>query len=130
MSRLSITLQQQDPPHGVVALHGEHDAYSSGRLENELALLLDGGFGVVVDLSDTTFIDSQTLSVLLGTRHRAEEADLGFTVVLPDDGPDQVHRLLDVTGLRATFAVFESQRAASAAARAGATGRGRVHTGP
>lgn len=127
MSQLSITRQQHDPPLGVAALHGEHDADSSTRLENELALLLDGGFGVVVDLSDATFIDSQTLSVLLGTRHRAEQAELGFTVVLPDDGSAQVHRLLDVTGLRAAFAVFASPREASDAARSGATGAGRVH---
>jgi anti-anti-sigma factor len=127
MSQLTVTLQQHDPPLGVVALHGEHDANSSTRLEHELALLLDGGFGVVVDLSRASFIDAQTLSVLLGTRHRAEEAELGFTVVLPADGSVHVHRLLDVTGVKTAFAVFESPREASGAARSGATGAGRVH---
>jgi anti-anti-sigma factor len=129
VSQLSVTLQRRDPALGVVGLHGEHDGYSSTRLDNELAVLLDGGFGVVVDLSDATFIDSQTLSVLLATRHRAQESDLGFTVVLPDEGHVHVHRLLDVTGLKAAFAIFESVPDACAAARSGVAGGGRVHAG-
>jgi anti-sigma B factor antagonist len=128
VSQLSVTLRKLDPPLGIVALHGEHDAYSSVRLENELAVLLDGGYGVVVDLTDTSFIDSQTLSVLLGARHRAEEAAAGFTVVLPQDGHVHLHRLLDVTGLRSAFAIYESQAEACAAAREGAAGAGRVRT--
>jgi anti-anti-sigma factor len=129
MSQLSVTLRRRDPPLGVVGLHGEHDAYSSTRLEHELAVLLDGGFGVVVDLSDATFIDSQTLSVLLGNRHRADETQLGFTVVLPDEGHVHVHRLLDVTGLRSAFALFDSLPEAREAARSGVAGAGRVHAG-
>jgi anti-anti-sigma factor len=126
MSQLSVTLQERDPPLGVVSLHGEHDSFSSARLENELALLLDGGYGIVVDLRDTTFIDSQTLSVLLVTRHRAEQAAVGYAVVLPDEGHVQVHRLLDVTGLKGTFALYGSLREATAAAREGASGAGRT----
>ena len=100
MSQLSVTLQRRDPP-----------------------------LGVVVDLSDATFIDSQTLSVLLATRHCAQESDLGFTVVLPDEGHVQVHRLLDVTGLKAAFAVFAALSEACDAARSGVSGGGRVHAG-
>jgi anti-anti-sigma factor len=129
VSQLSVTLQRRDPPLAVVALYGEHDGYSSTRLENELAVLLDGGFGVVVDLSDATFIDSQTLSVLLATRHCAQESDLGFTVVLPDEGHVHLHSLLDVTGLRTAFAVFGSLSEACDAARSGVAGGGRVHAG-
>jgi anti-anti-sigma factor len=126
VSQLSVTLQDRDPPLGVVSLHGEHDSFSSSRLENELAVLLDGGYGVVVDLTDASFIDSQTLSVLLATRHRAEDAEAGFTVVLPDDGHVHLHRLLDVTGLKGAFALYESQAEAAAAAREGASGAGRT----
>lgn len=127
MSLISVTLEKRDPALGIVALQGEHDAYSSTRLENELAVLLDGRFGVVLDLTEATFIDSQTLSVLLATRHRAEEAQLGFAVVLPAEGHVHLHRRLDVTGLKAAFAVYDSVGEAAEAARAGATGPGRVH---
>ena len=119
MAPISVTLEREDPPTGIVTLIGEHDAYSAARLENELALLLDGGIQIVLDLTDATFVDSQTLSVLLGARHDAEHAALGFTVVLPRDRYTQVHRLLDMTGLAAEFAIFPSLRRAVAAARAG-----------
>jgi hypothetical protein len=51
MAPISVTLAPRDPPAAVVALVGEHDAYSAGRLEGELAVLLDEGRNVVVDLT-------------------------------------------------------------------------------
>ena len=84
-SPISVTLAPRDPPAAVVALVGEHDAYSSQRLENELGLLMDEGRRVVVDLRDTEFIDSTTLAVLLGARKRAEQAGLGFVRRLAED---------------------------------------------
>ena len=107
---------------------GEHDAFSATRLENELAVLLDDGVGVAVDLRDASFIDSQTLSVLLSARYQAEEADLGFVLVLPDGAYTQVHRLLDLTGLGAAFATFPTLDKATSAARAGLAGAGPVRT--
>src|SRR6266536_2911658 len=126
MAPISVTLQQRDPPVGVVTLIGEHDAFSATRLENELAVLLDDGTGVVVDLRDASFIDSQTLSVLLSARRQAEEADLGFTLVLSNDAYTQVHRLLDLTGLGAAFAAFPTLEEASRAVRGRRTEPGRA----
>jgi anti-sigma B factor antagonist len=107
MAPISVTLARRDPPAAVVALVGEHDAYSSPRLENELTVLLDERHHVVVDLRDTSFIDSTTLSVLLAARRRAEESSLGFGLVLPDRDYTQVHQILDLTGLRSAFAIFD-----------------------
>jgi anti-anti-sigma factor len=126
MIPISVTLQ--DPEVAVVRLVGEHDAFSSTRLENELAQLLDEGRRVVVDLRDATFIDSQTLSVLLAGRHHAEQASLGYALVLPGDRHTQVHRLLELTRLGQTFAVFPTIERATAAARDGETGAGRRRT--
>jgi anti-sigma B factor antagonist len=122
-SPISVTLAPRDPPAAVVALVGEHDAYSSPRLENELTVLLEEGRRIVVDLRDTEFIDSTCLSALLGARHRAEQAGLGFTLILPNRTYTQVHQLLDLTGLGSTFAIFPTLDEALAAARAGQTGR-------
>jgi anti-anti-sigma factor len=108
MAPISVTLARRDPPTAVVALVGEHDAYSSERLENELAVLLDEGQAIVVDLRDTSFIDSTTLSVLLGARHRAGSSDLGFALVLPERQYTQVRQILDLTGLATSFAIFPS----------------------
>jgi anti-sigma B factor antagonist len=119
MAPISVTLARQDPPAAVVALVGEHDAYSSGRLENEIGVLLEEGRGIVIDLSDTSFIDSTTLSVLLGARRRAEQASLGFVLLLPDAQYTQVHHILDLTGLGSSFATFANSEKALAAVRAG-----------
>ncbi len=119
MAQIAVTLSREPAPIGIVALIGEHDAYSAARLEHELTLLLERRLRVVVDLSDTTFVDSQTLSVLLSARNEAEQAGLGFTVVLPRENYTQVHRLLELTGLASTFAIFSTLKRASAAAGEG-----------
>jgi len=126
MAPIAVTLAQEETPTGIVTLIGEHDAYSAGRLENELALLVDRGIRVVIDLSDTTFVDSQTLSVMLSARHSAETAGLGFAVVLPRERYTQVHRILELTGLAASFAIFPTLKRACAAAREGVNGGERI----
>jgi anti-anti-sigma factor len=126
MAPLAVTLEGEDAPTGIVTLIGEHDAYSAARLENELALLVDRRIRVVVDLSDATFVDSQTLSVLLSARHSAETARLGFTLVLPPENYTQVHRILELTGLSTSFAVFPALKRACAAAREGVNGGERM----
>jgi anti-sigma B factor antagonist len=105
MAPISVTLARREPPTAVVALVGEHDAYSSGRLQHELALLLEGRQRIVVDLTETTFMDSTTLSALLSARRQAEEQRLGFALVLPVDERTQVDELLDLTGLRSAFVI-------------------------
>ena len=121
-SPISVTLAPRDPPAAVVALVGEHDAYSSRRLESELGLLLEEGRHVAVDLRDTEFIDSTTLAVLLGARRQAEEDGLGYTVVLPAREYTQVHQILELTRLGSAFATFETPDDALAAARRRQTG--------
>jgi anti-anti-sigma factor len=119
MAPLSVTLVPTDPGIGRVTLIGEHDAYSAAHLEDELAVLRDSGLGVVVDLSEATFVDSQTLSVLLSARHDAEDARLGFVLALPPQDYTQVHRILDMTGLQTAFAIEPDVESAVASARAG-----------
>jgi anti-anti-sigma factor len=123
MAPISVTLARRDPAAAVVALVGEHDAYSSERLENELAVLLDEGLRIVVDLRDASFIDSTTLGVLLTGRQRAERADLGFVLVLPKDEHAQVQQILDLTRLGRTFASFTSLEDGLRAARSGQVAR-------
>jgi anti-anti-sigma factor len=119
MAPISVTLARRDPPAAVVALVGEHDAYSAERLESELNSLMDEGQRIVVDLRDTAFIDSTTLSVLLGARLRAEQSSLGFALLLSDRHYTQVHQILELTGLGSTFAIFGKLDAALTAVRAG-----------
>ncbi len=119
MAPISVTLARRDPPAAVVTLVGEHDAYSAERLDSELTILLEEGERIVVDLRETEFIDSTTLSVLLRARLRAEKTSLGFALLLPNLEYTQVHQILDLTGLAPTFAIFEKLDVALAAVRAG-----------
>ena len=126
MAPISVTIEQEHPPVGTVTLVGEHDAYSAERIANEIEVILDAGIPVVIDLTDATFVDSQTLSVLLSGRHRANSARLGFTLVLPDTTFTQVHRILRMTGLGSWFATYPSLPEAVAGARAGHTAGDRL----
>jgi anti-anti-sigma factor len=128
MAPISVTLAPRDPPAAVVALVGEHDAYSAGRLEGELAVLLDEGRAIVVDLRDTEFVDSTTLAALLGARRNAEKLGLGFTLVLPGREYTQVTRLLELTGLASTFAIYDTLDDALTAARSGRKEGGSVRS--
>jgi anti-anti-sigma factor len=119
MAPISVTLARRDPPAAVVALVGEHDAYTAERLENELNSLLDEGHRIVVDLRDAVFVDSTTLSVLLAARLDAEKSSLGFALLLPDRHYTQVHQILELTGLGSTFAIFVTLDAALRAVREG-----------
>jgi len=128
MAPISVTLAPRDPPAAVVALVGEHDAYSAGRLEGELAVLLDEGRSIVVDLRDTEFVDSTTLAAMLRARRDAERLGLGFTLVLPRRDYTQVTRLLDLTGLASTFAICDTLDDGLNSARAGRTEGGSVRS--
>jgi anti-sigma B factor antagonist len=121
MAPISVTLTRRDPPTAVVALVGEHDPYSSERLENELTVLLEEGQRIVVDLRDAEFIDSTTLSALLRARHGAEHAGLGFALLLPEGDYSQVQQILSLTGLDSAFAIYDTLEDALAAVRRGLT---------
>jgi anti-anti-sigma factor len=117
MAPVAVSLDDAEPKVGVVTLLGEHDAYSAGHIEAELALLRDAAVHVVLDLTDATFVDSQTLSVLLGARHAAADRSLGFVLVLRDDDYTQVRRILEMTGLISAFVVEPTLERALAASR-------------
>src|SRR6266540_5923334 len=121
MAPIAVTVDRRDPPVAVVTLAGEHDPYSAEQLAKELALQLEEGFAIVVDLRDAEFVDSTTLSVLLSARYQAEDIGVGFVLVLEDEGYTQVHRILDMTGLGAAFAVSGRFEDAVAGAREGRT---------
>jgi anti-anti-sigma factor len=125
MAPISVTIEREHPI-GIVTLVGEHDAYSADRIANEIEVLLGAGIAVVVDLAEATFVDSQTLSALLSARHQADAANLGFTLVLPEDTFTQVHRILRMTGLASWFATYPSLPKARDGALSGHTSGGRL----
>jgi anti-anti-sigma factor len=90
----------------VVAVRGELDLASSPALEEELERVADLDSSlVVIDLRELEFMDSTGLSVLLKAHQRAEEAGHRFGVV---NGPQQVQRLLSLTGVAERLTVVDS----------------------
>ncbi len=86
-----------------MALGGEVDLHTAPRLDEELFRLIDlGATRVIVDLSDTSFIDSTVLGVLLRAHKRI--AGNGGRFVLVTDDP-RTRRLFQVTGLDGRFKV-------------------------
>src|SRR6266540_1723805 len=95
-SDISVTLERD---LAFVALRGEHEAYTAGKLERRLEALLDEGVPVAVDLRAAAFIDSTVVGVLLAAKRLADKRGLRFVLVLGDDTGWPVRRVLEVTGL-------------------------------
>ena len=100
-----------DPGVRIVALAGEHDLSTAGRLREDLQLALAGGMPILVDLSEVTFVDSSVIGVLVAAHRTAAGVDgQSVSVVAPEDGAPA--RLLDLIGARHVLQVFESRDAA------------------
>ena len=96
----------------VVVVEGEHDVYTAPSLNDQLTALLDERVPFVIDLTNTTFVDSSVLRVLLEAKRRAEERGLGFAIALGEDESGPVRRVLDITGLVPVLPVHSGRDAA------------------
>lgn len=83
-------------PATVVRVGGDFDAACTRRFDETTADAVDGSSAIVVDLTDTTIIDSGALGSLIRLRERCDERDVTFSTVV--GRPFQV-RLLRITGL-------------------------------
>jgi anti-sigma B factor antagonist len=118
-----------DDSHGdvlVVVVRGEHDIYTAPALRDRLDQALGGTpdgapAGVIVDLSQATFLDSSILGALLEARRQALEQALGYVVCIGDDPEPGVARILEITGLVPVFPVVRSLQEALEAARSAPT---------
>src|SRR4051794_1652993 len=106
---LRITSDRVGGAH-VLRLRGELDLRTVPKLRMRLAEALERGTGpVIIDLTDVTFIDSTGLSALLNALRRLTRAGRGLVLTL-HEGP--VLRLLRMTRLDSTFALYDSPEAA------------------
>ena len=76
-----ISTEQLNDDTYVISLAGEVDLYTAPEFKQQLLQVIsDGAKNVIVDFSDTTFIDSTTLGVLVGgvKRLRTNEGQLSL----------------------------------------------------
>jgi anti-sigma B factor antagonist len=101
----------------VIAVHGQADLHTAPELRNAMTAALDNGAkGLVVDLSEATFIDSMTLGVLLGAVKRLRPSGGKVTIVCVDP---HIRRIFEITLLDRVFSLHSSREDAGAVANGG-----------
>jgi anti-sigma B factor antagonist len=105
-------------PVVVIAVHGQADLHPAPELRNAITAALDGGAtGLVVDLSEATFIDSMTLGVLLGAVKRLRPSGGKVAIVCSDP---HIRRIFEITLLDRVFSLHTDLEAARAVGRGSA----------
>jgi anti-sigma B factor antagonist len=98
------------PELALVSVSGELDLYTSKRLEARIEEAGAVGPGsVVVDLSETSFIDSTALSVLVRETKRLEGR--GHVLAVVNNDP-RTRRVVEVTGLGRSLRTYATLQAA------------------
>jgi len=98
----------------VVSLAGEHDLYTAPMVQETLrGVLAAGARTTVVDLTETTFLDSTMLHVLL--RARKELRDGGRLLLVTND--ETIKRVFEIAGIDRFFDFYPTRRIAEEDAR-------------
>jgi anti-sigma B factor antagonist len=113
-----FSLSRQRLPDGraLISVRGSVDLFAAPELKRRLLEAVDGGAEeVIVDLSETDFLDSTGLGALLGAYKRLSRRG-GRLVVVP--GTASVMRVFEITGLDAILSFAGSRDEALAGAGA------------
>ena len=90
----------------VVAVSGEIDLFTAPEFKQRISAPIDAGrANVVVDLSETSFIDSSSLGVLIGA-HRRLKLRGGALLVVSDN--EAITKTFKITGLDGVFTLTSS----------------------
>ena len=113
-----INTEQVGDDAFVIALAGEVDLYTAPEFKQQLLdVIAQGGKEVVVDFTNTTFIDSTTLGVLVGGVKRLRSNDGQLSLVCSDRN---ITKIFEITGLDRVFTIYPTrQEAVSALGAAG-----------
>jgi anti-sigma B factor antagonist len=102
----------------LISLAGEVDLYTAPEFKQQLLeVIAQGAKTVLVDLTDTTFIDSTTLGVLVGGVKRLRPNG-GQLVLVCDDR--NITKIFEITGLDRVFTIYPNREDALAALGDGA----------
>ena len=109
----ALTEDSLDDERHVVAVRGEIDLFTAPDLKAMLLAAIDSGKSrIVVDLSDTSFLDSTALGVLIGAVKRLRARDGVLTLVNTDAN---IAKTFEITGLDQIFTITGSRDEAIAA---------------
>ena len=101
-----ISDRKVDDETHVIAVTGEIDLFTAPEFKQRMSALIDAGRSrLVVDLSETTFIDSSSLGVLIGA-HRRLKLRGGALLVVSDN--EAITKTFKITGLDGVFTLTSS----------------------
>ncbi len=103
----AVESQQVRDDQYVIALAGEVDLYTAPELKRELLEAIgNGAKDVVVDFTNTTFIDSTTLGVLVGGVKRLRPNGGRLSIVCSDRN---ITKIFEITGLDRVFTIYPTR---------------------
>jgi len=106
---LEFSVQSEQLGEGthVISLAGEVDLYTAPELKQELLNAIgNGAKEVIVDFTDTTFIDSTTLGVLVGGVKRLRPNGGRLSIVCSDPN---ITKIFEITGLDRVFPIYPTR---------------------
>jgi anti-sigma B factor antagonist len=91
----------------VISLAGEVDLYTAPEFKQQLLdVIAKGGKQLIVDFTNTTFIDSTTLGVLVGGVKRLREQNGHLSLVCSDRN---ITKIFEITGLDRVFTIYKTR---------------------
>ena len=105
-----IKTEQTSEHQYVISLAGEVDLYTAPEFKQQLLDVIGkGAKDVVVDFSNTTFIDSTTLGVLVGGVKRLRQNEGQLSLVCSDRN---ITKIFEITGLDRVFTIYPTREEA------------------
>jgi anti-sigma B factor antagonist len=102
-----IKTEQLSDDSYVISLSGEVDLYTAPEFKQQLLEVIgQGGKQVIVDFTNTTFIDSTTLGVLVGGVKRLRTNEGQLSLVCSDRN---ITKIFEITGLDRVFTIYPTR---------------------
>ena len=99
----ALTEEPIDSERHVLAVRGEIDLFTAPELKQKLTDAIEGGKSrIVVDLAQTTFLDSTALGVLIGAVKRLRTREGALVIVNIDQN---IAKTFEITGLDQIFTI-------------------------
>jgi anti-sigma B factor antagonist len=112
----SVNTEVVEDGIAVIDLKGEVDLYTAPEFKQHLLGQIEAGvLKIVIDFTDTTFIDSTTLGVLVGGVKRLRPVGGQLLLVCSDRN---IIKIFEITGLHRVFEIHGTRDEALEAARA------------
>ena len=107
MTEFRITSEKSSDGAAIVAVTGEADLYTAPELKERLIETIEAGtVKLVVDFSETTFIDSTALGVLIGAMKRLAPKEGQVSLVITDRS---VRKVFEITKLDTLFPIYTTR---------------------